>query len=83
MILAEVTVSGLCCIEQAELEIPPRGLALVCGDKGSGKTSMLSRGPWVRGRGISEQGPPRVPRGTRRRTWGWSPSSQDRRSEAP
>jgi len=42
MILTEVTVSGLCCIEHAELEIPPPRLALVCGDKGSGKTSMLS-----------------------------------------
>jgi predicted ATPase len=41
MILTEVTASGLCCIEHAELEIPP-GLALVCGDNGSGKTSMLS-----------------------------------------
>src|ERR1700726_3282031 len=40
MILTELSVSGLRCIEHAELEIPP-GLALVCGDNGSGKTSLL------------------------------------------
>src|SRR4029077_20078447 len=40
MILTDLTVSGLRCIEHAELEFPP-GLTLVCGDNGSGKTSLL------------------------------------------
>src|ERR1700694_1340917 len=38
--LTELAVTGLRCIEHAELEIPP-GLTLVCGDNGSGKTSLL------------------------------------------
>jgi len=40
MTLAELTVTQLRCIEHAQLEIPP-GLALICGDNGSGKTSLL------------------------------------------
>ena len=51
MILTELTVSGLRCIEHAELEIPP-GLALVCGDNGSGKTSLLEA-MFLLGRGRS------------------------------
>src|SRR6202035_2999054 len=51
MILTELTVSGLRCIEHAELEIPP-GLALVCGDNGSGKTSLLEAS-FLLGRGRS------------------------------
>src|SRR6202163_27221 len=51
MILTELTVSGLRCIEHAALEIPP-GLALVCGDNGSGKTSLLEA-MFLLGRGRS------------------------------
>jgi len=51
MILTELTVSDLRCIEHAELEIPP-GLALVCGDNGSGKTSLLEA-MFLLGRGRS------------------------------
>src|ERR1700682_1008333 len=40
MILTELTVSGLRCIEHAELEIPP-GLASGYVDHGSGKTGPL------------------------------------------
>jgi len=40
MTLAELTVTQLRCIEQAQLEIPP-GLTLICGGNGSGKTSLL------------------------------------------
>src|SRR6266436_547829 len=49
MILTELTVTGLRCIEHAELEIP---LALVCGDNGSGKTSLLEA-MFLLGRGRS------------------------------
>src|SRR6202521_3904781 len=51
MILTELTVTGLRCIEHAALEIPP-GLALVCGDNGSGKTSLLEA-MFLLGRGRS------------------------------
>src|SRR2546421_12548950 len=40
MTLAELTVTQLRCIEQAQLEIPP-GLTLIWGGNGSGKTSLL------------------------------------------
>src|SRR6267143_6884054 len=51
MILTELTVSGLRCIEHAELEIPA-GLALVCVDNGAGKTSLLEA-MFLLGRGRS------------------------------
>lgn len=51
MSLAELTVTHLRCIEHAQLEIPP-GLALVCGDNGSGKTSLLEA-VFLLGRGRS------------------------------
>ncbi|HJX21982.1 MAG TPA: AAA family ATPase, partial [Steroidobacteraceae bacterium] len=51
MTLAELTVNQLRCIEHAQLEIPP-GLALICGDNGSGKTSLLE-GIFLLGRGRS------------------------------
>src|SRR5438552_16583264 len=51
MTLAELTVTQLRCIEHAQLEIPP-GLALICGDNGSGKTSVLE-GVFLLGRGRS------------------------------
>jgi DNA replication and repair protein RecF len=38
--LAELTIQDVRCIEHAELRIPP-GLALIWGDNGSGKTSVL------------------------------------------
>ncbi len=40
MSLAELSVTHLRCIEQAQLKIPP-GLALIFGGNGSGKTSLL------------------------------------------
>lgn len=40
MILPEPSVSGLRCIEHAELGIPP-GMAPAYGDHGSGKASLL------------------------------------------
>jgi DNA replication and repair protein RecF len=51
MSLAELTVTHLRCIEHARLEIPP-GLTLVCGDNGSGKTSLLEA-VFLLGRGRS------------------------------
>src|SRR5437588_3526665 len=51
MTLAELTVTQLRCIEQAQLEIPP-GLTLICGGNGSGKTSLLE-GIFLLGRGRS------------------------------
>lgn len=49
MSLAELTVSNLRCIEQAQLDIPP-GLTLIWGGNGSGKTSLLE-GMFLLGRG--------------------------------
>src|SRR2546421_7244315 len=51
LMLSELTVTHLRCIEQAQLEIPP-GLGLVCGGNGSGKTSLLE-GIFLLGRGRS------------------------------
>jgi DNA replication and repair protein RecF len=51
MSLAELSVTHLRCIEQAQLEIPP-GLALIFGGNGSGKTSLLE-GMFLLGRGRS------------------------------
>jgi DNA replication and repair protein RecF len=51
MSLTHVTVSGLRCIAQAELEIP-EALTLICGPNASGKTSLLE-GIFLLGRGRS------------------------------
>lgn len=51
MSLLEIAVTDLRCIEQAELLIPP-GLALLWGDNGSGKTSLLEA-MFILGRGRS------------------------------
>jgi len=51
MSLAELSVTHLRCIEQAQLEIPP-GLALIFGGNGSGKTSLLEA-MFLLGRGRS------------------------------
>src|SRR5215472_11412826 len=51
MSLSEITVSNLRCIEQAELRLP-RGLTLIYGGNGSGKTSLLE-GVFILGRGRS------------------------------
>ena len=50
MVVTELAVTGLRCIEHAELEIPP-GLSRVWGDTGSGKTT-LSEAMLLPGRGI-------------------------------
>ncbi len=51
MSLSEIKVSNLRCIELAELHFP-RGLTLIYGDNGSGKTSLLE-GIFALGRGRS------------------------------
>jgi DNA replication and repair protein RecF len=51
MSLSEITVTNLRCIEHAELRLP-RGLTLIHGGNGSGKTSLLE-GMFVLGRGRS------------------------------
>ena len=80
MTLTELAVTGLRCIEHAELEIPPPRLAL---DHGSGKTSMLSRR--ALGTRAWDFRTGHRPRSTwnPRRTWAWLPSGQDRRGEDP
>src|SRR5499427_3821660 len=51
MSLSEIVVSNLRCIDHAELHLP-RGLTLVHGGNGSGKTSLLE-GIFTLGRGRS------------------------------
>ena len=51
MSLSEILVTNLRCIEQAELRLP-RGLTLIYGGNGSGKTSLLE-GMFILGRGRS------------------------------
>ncbi len=51
MSLSEITVTNLRCIEHAELHLP-RGLTLIYGGNGSGKTSLLE-GIFTLGRGRS------------------------------
>jgi len=51
MSLSEITITNLRCIEHAELRLP-RGLTLIHGGNGSGKTSLLE-GMFVLGRGRS------------------------------
>src|SRR6516164_11863741 len=51
MSLSEILVTNLRCIEQAGLRLP-RGLTLIYGGNGSGKTSLLE-GMFILGRGRS------------------------------
>jgi DNA replication and repair protein RecF len=51
MSLLKITLTNIRCIEQAELEVP-RGLSLIWGENGSGKTSVLE-GIFMLGRGRS------------------------------